>query len=44
MEEQNVEGFTEAVKEFDSISRLDPWYTSILLRIKKEIDDSPDLR
>lgn len=44
MEEQNVDGFTEAVKDYDSISRLDQWYTTILLRIKKQVNDSPDLR
>ncbi|KAF7690328.1 hypothetical protein HF521_012132 [Silurus meridionalis] len=36
-EEQNAEAFTEAVKEFDSISRLDQWLTTMLLRIKKTI-------
>ncbi|XP_037904419.1 alpha-soluble NSF attachment protein isoform X2 [Hermetia illucens] len=44
LEEQNVEGFTDAVKDYDSISRLDPWYTTILLRIKKQANDNPDLR
>uniref|UniRef100_A0A0K8TSB0 Protein required for fusion of vesicles in vesicular transport alpha-snap n=1 Tax=Tabanus bromius TaxID=304241 RepID=A0A0K8TSB0_TABBR len=44
LEEQNVEGFTEAVKDYDSISRLDQWYTTILLRIKQEANDNPDLR
>lgn len=44
MEEQNVDGFTEAVKDYDSISRLDQWYTMILLRIKKTLNDNPDLR
>ncbi|KAF4527636.1 hypothetical protein B566_EDAN016196 [Ephemera danica] len=44
MEEQNVDGFTEAVKDYDSISRLDQWYTTILLRIKKTVSDNPDLR
>lgn len=44
MEEQNVDEFTEAVKDYDSISRLDQWYTTILLRIKKQVDDNPDLR
>ena len=44
LEEQNVDGFTEAVKEYDSISRLDQWYTTILLRIKKQANDNPDLR
>lgn len=44
LEEQNIEGFTEAVKDYDSISRLDQWYTTILLRIKKAADEDPDLR
>ena len=44
MEEQNVDCFTEAVKDYDSISRLDQWYTTILLRIKKQVNDNPDLR
>lgn len=42
-EEQNVDGFTDAVKDYDSISRLDPWYTTMLLRIKKNVADKPDL-
>lgn len=44
LEEQDVDGFTEAVKEYDSISRLDQWYTTILLRVKKSIQETPDLR
>lgn len=33
------------VKEFDSISRLDQWLTTMLLRIKKTIQgDEEDLR
>lgn len=44
LEEQDVDGFTDAVKDFDSISRLDQWYTNILLRIKKSMQDTPDLR
>ncbi|KTG46574.1 hypothetical protein cypCar_00027605 [Cyprinus carpio] len=44
-EEQNNEAFTEAVKEFDSISRLDQWQTTMLLRIKKTIQgDGGDLK
>uniref|UniRef100_A0A8C1GD29 Beta-soluble NSF attachment protein-like n=2 Tax=Cyprinus carpio TaxID=7962 RepID=A0A8C1GD29_CYPCA len=44
-EEQNNEAFTEAVKEFDSISRLDQWQTTMLLRIKKTIQgDAGDLK
>lgn len=44
LEEQNIEGFTDAVKDYDSISRLDQWYTTILLRIKKQYNEDPDLR
>ncbi|XP_063997341.1 alpha-soluble NSF attachment protein [Pogoniulus pusillus] len=44
-EEQNPDAFTDAVKEFDSISRLDQWLTTILLRIKKTIQgEEEDLR
>ncbi|KAJ8685417.1 hypothetical protein QAD02_021210 [Eretmocerus hayati] len=44
LEEQNSESFTETVREYDAISRLDQWYTTMLLRIKKQINDNPDLR
>jgi len=44
LEEQNIEGFTDTVKDYDSISRLDQWSTTILLRIKKANNDDPDLR
>uniref|UniRef100_A0A671R3I5 Alpha-soluble NSF attachment protein n=1 Tax=Sinocyclocheilus anshuiensis TaxID=1608454 RepID=A0A671R3I5_9TELE len=44
-EEQNVDAYTDAVKEYDTISRLDQWLTTMLLRIKKSIqDDESDLR
>lgn len=44
IEEQNVDGFTEAVREYDSISRIEQWYTTMLLRIKKNIEGDVDLR
>lgn len=34
----DVEAFTTAVAEFDSMSRLDQWKSSLLLRIKKRIE------
>ncbi|KAF4073177.1 hypothetical protein AMELA_G00255960 [Ameiurus melas] len=44
-EAQDVDAYTNAVKEFDSITRLDQWYTCMLLRIKKNIqEDENDLR
>jgi alpha-soluble NSF attachment protein len=43
LEEQNVDSFTDAVKEYDSISRLDQWYTSMLLRIKKGIEGEGEM-
>jgi len=37
--------FLLQVKEFDSISRLDQWHTTLLLRIKKTIQgDEGDLK
>lgn len=44
IEEQNLDGFTDAVKDYDNISRLDQWYTTILLRVKKQLNENPDLR
>uniref|UniRef100_A0A8C4QU42 Beta-soluble NSF attachment protein n=2 Tax=Eptatretus burgeri TaxID=7764 RepID=A0A8C4QU42_EPTBU len=41
-EEQNTDAFTEAVKEFDSVSRLDQWLTTMLLRIKKTIESEEE--
>ncbi|NXA25748.1 SNAA protein, partial [Ibidorhyncha struthersii] len=44
-EEQNIDAYTDAVKEYDSISRLDQWLTTMLLRIKKTIQgEEEDLR
>jgi len=44
IENQDVEAFTEAVKQYDSISRLDTWYTTMLLRVKKTMAEPDDLR
>lgn len=44
IENQDIEAFTEAVKQFDSISTLDAWYTTLLLRVKKGLSDGDDLR
>jgi len=44
MEEQSVDTFSDAIREYDSISRLDQWYTTMLLRVKKTIEGEPDLR
>ncbi len=43
IEDQDVEAFTNEVKSFDQVSRLDQWYTTILLRIKKQIPDPDEL-
>jgi alpha-soluble NSF attachment protein len=51
IEEQNVEHFTEAVRNYDKVSRLDPWLTSLLVNAKRQCggtggndDDEEDLR
>jgi alpha-soluble NSF attachment protein len=43
-EENNPEAYSEAVRDFDAVSRLDAWHTSLLLRIKKGIEGDSDLR
>ncbi|KAK9804908.1 hypothetical protein WJX72_011368 [[Myrmecia] bisecta] len=35
VEAADVQKFTDAIAEFDSMTRLDPWKTTILLRVKK---------
>jgi alpha-soluble NSF attachment protein len=37
------DAFGVVVFEFDQVSRLDNWKTTILLKIKKSIDDEPGL-
>ncbi|GJN40426.1 hypothetical protein PR202_gb29635 [Eleusine coracana subsp. coracana] len=47
MDEGDVSKFTDAIKEFDSMTRLDPWKTTLLLKAKNELkkrdDDEDDL-
>lgn len=39
VKDYDVEAFTTAVVEFDSITKLDSWKTSILLKVKKSIKE-----
>jgi len=39
----DVEEFTRIVSEFDSISKLDPWKTTLLLRIKNKLKSEDSL-
>jgi len=41
--EYDVEAFTGAVVEFDSISKLDSWKTTVLLKIKQSIKEEDQL-
>ena len=36
----DAEGFATACFEYDRISKLDPWKTSLLVRVKRSIEDS----
>ena len=40
MEECDIEVFTDAVAEYDSVSKLDKWKTTLLLRIKNAMKHS----
>lgn len=42
VENHDVEGFGTACFDYDRISKLDPWKTSILVKVKKTIDDGGD--
>lgn len=37
VESSDVEGFTEVIVDFDKLTKLDNWKTSLLLRVKKTI-------
>ncbi|KAK6181118.1 hypothetical protein SNE40_009048 [Patella caerulea] len=41
--EEEVDQFTDALKDYDSISRLDQWFTTMLLRVKKTLNAEGDL-
>jgi alpha-soluble NSF attachment protein len=43
VENGDVEQFTQYVIDYDHLTKLDPWKTSILLRIKKSINEEPTL-
>jgi len=43
IEDQDVDAFTAATQDFDSVSRLDPFHTTLLLRVKKQIPVEDDL-
>jgi alpha-soluble NSF attachment protein len=36
--------YTAIVGDYDQVTPLDNWKTSILLKIKKQLDEEPDLR
>ena len=44
IEARDVDGFAQVVQDYDSISRFDPWYTTLLLRIKNQITPEDDLK
>ncbi|XP_064624074.1 alpha-soluble NSF attachment protein-like [Lineus longissimus] len=44
LKEEDVDTFTDAVKDYDSISRLDQWTTTMLLRVKKTMGEDDSAR
>lgn len=43
LEQGDEEAFTQAVFEYDQVTKLDNWKTAILLKIKKGIQQAPGL-
>lgn len=44
IEDNDMDGFTATVQDYDSISPLDSWFTNLLLRVKQNIESEPDLK
>ena len=44
LEENDMEGFSAVVADYDSISTLDPWFSSLLLRLKQGMDNENDMK
>lgn len=44
VEDNDPDGFTAAVADYDAISPLDPWYSNLLLRIKQGFESDVDLK
>jgi alpha-soluble NSF attachment protein len=44
IEANDVDGFAQVVQDYDSISRFDSWFTTLLLRIKNKINPEDDLK
>lgn len=42
-EDEDTDKFADIVKDYDSISRIDPFLTGLLLHIKKAINKEPDI-
>lgn len=43
MDEGDLDSFTNAVAEFDSLTRLDAWKTSLLVRVKRKISSREEV-
>ncbi|GMH26373.1 hypothetical protein Nepgr_028216 [Nepenthes gracilis] len=41
VDEEDVNKFTQVLKEYDSLSPLDPWKTTLLLRVKEALKANP---
>ena len=42
-ENERLDDYTDAVKKYDSIQRIDQWLTTILLAIKKRLQEGDDV-
>lgn len=42
VENSDVEAFSTALKEFDRMTKLDEWKTTLLLRVKNTIQDDEE--
>jgi alpha-soluble NSF attachment protein len=40
IEEGDVQKFTDSIAEYDNMTRLDAWKTTLLLRVKKRLESN----
>ena len=43
LQEEDMDAWTKEVQTYDSVSRLEQFHTTLLLRIKKQIPDDGEL-
>lgn len=44
IEDEDLEGYRRAIQQYESITRFEHWYSTLLERIKDKFSGEPDLK